>query len=460
MQQSRPLSYRELSHLVVGRYRAERGSRGPTPFFSGDLDQEVLGRAVWPARAAIQLEDRDGEFWVNAGSLSAVTPGAVLAVLPPVGEHDGEMALGYVRVTESTPSAAKVETWRYGGVGPVGLSGLPPGCRCKIVQRDLGDMRLRLSVIGSEAQGLSELNAAVRAAVVKLSADIASMVEIVPEDASPVATWAVRVVAPDEARQFGVDSEQPLVLLVQSDAPLAESEADAGGGAETAVTGASRNVVYARYAADQSGKLALLLERDLQKVFTWQNVWRIAGGVSDLPTSGESDITLDVDLARGAGADGSLRSTYLRPGQRIEIRVRNKGLDDYWVAMFFLDANMGIKQLFSGAIRSQTEFRPIKAKINGEPSGTEGIVLLAIPMREQKYQPDFSILEQPGMGLGLRALAPPEPPATSFGALLKAAATGKGGARGLELEAPDNPHVYSRSWITLPKQAPRDGRSE
>ena len=62
------LTYRELQSLLVGKYLAERGSRGPTPFVDGDLDREVLGRKRWPGRSAIRLQCKDDKLLVNAGA--------------------------------------------------------------------------------------------------------------------------------------------------------------------------------------------------------------------------------------------------------------------------------------------------------------------------------------------------------------------------------------------------------
>jgi|GEM_PF-843955 len=454
-QQKAPLSYRELSQAIIRRYRAERGSRGPTPFFAGDLDREVLGERTWPPGSQIFLEVQKDEYRITAGSLRGVTAGTILSVHSPQEDAEAGETLGYVRVVNSTPLDGVVESCDYRGREAMRLEPAHAGSVCRIVMRDLGNMRVRVSIRKSEeAHGANERLAA---AVSKLSAEIVPLVEWVSaEEDSAGADWQLQVVSAAEARRaYALTLPEPTLLLVQGDAGAIEPETEPSPGI-TAQPGSDPKVL-ARYAVNNEEALMQDLERDLQKIFTWRNIWRIAGNLGDSNSASESDIELEVRALGGRESGEPLRKTHLHAGQRIEVQIRNAGLDDYWVTLLFLDAQMGIQEWVSGAIRSQSTFRPLRARINGEPSGTEGIVLLASPLRVHKNQPDFSILLQEPLGTKARSrnfVSPP--PDTPFGNLLKAAATGKGGTRGLELEHEQNPLVLSWSWISVPTAATAD----
>ena len=75
-QRQSPLTYRELYQAVTAQYRSARGARGPVPFAEGDLEREVLGYNVWPARGEMLLTGGDSALTINAGELRGVTRGS------------------------------------------------------------------------------------------------------------------------------------------------------------------------------------------------------------------------------------------------------------------------------------------------------------------------------------------------------------------------------------------------
>src|SRR5207237_392459 len=108
-EQGKSLTYRELAHVLTSQYKAERGSRGPTPLVEGDLDREVLGLKRWPGRSSLVLKKHVDKMQVTAGALMGLTKGSVLAVHPPAGQPGGDKTvLGYVRVTAVNPGQADV----------------------------------------------------------------------------------------------------------------------------------------------------------------------------------------------------------------------------------------------------------------------------------------------------------------------------------------------------------------
>ena len=49
-----------------------------------------------------------------------------------------------------------------------------------------------------------------------------------------------------------------------------------------------------------------------------------------------------------------LRNPVLRDGQEMEFRLKNEGVEDLWVSLLYLDANLGIEQYWAGALRQGT----------------------------------------------------------------------------------------------------------
>ena len=145
--------------------------------------------------------------------------------------------------------------------------------------------------------------------------------------------------------------------------------------------------------------------------------------------------------------------THVPGGQWLEVRMRNEGLEDYWVTLLFAGADFSIDVWYSDSIRRGESFPPLRAPLDDATPGAEGFIVLAVPMRAEKNQPRFTILKQLALGEDdtgqLRAA-----PQTPFGELLNAAALG-GGTRNsnADLDAATNPSISTWSWVTVPRNA-------
>ena len=147
-QSEQKLTYRELGQAIVGRYRAERASNGPTPSFEGDLDREVLGLKQWPGRSKILLQKRSQGWGLNAGQLHGLTVGSIVAVYPPaISAVAGHEPTGYVKITGVTPISAEVEQCAYDKEPVVAASKLQEAMRCEIVERRMSEMRLQVRLV-------------------------------------------------------------------------------------------------------------------------------------------------------------------------------------------------------------------------------------------------------------------------------------------------------------------------
>ena len=448
--EDRPLSYRDLSQLVLGRYRAERGSRGPTPLFDINDNRPVLGITgkSWPQQKALTFEKHDDELRVIGGALRGMSPGCLLKLVGPASAEGVAKLLGYVRVKSATIATAVVEPCEYEGRPAVSLDDLPAIGRCEIVARDLGETRVKLRTRLSAEKSLEKQNELLSNCLSALSdeaRDLITKPQTADEDA-----WVLWLASQKEAREFGFELADASVLLVHSDVFGTASPQSARSIKEAIRT----KRPSARFAIEPAKVLAAQLENDLRRIFTWQCLWRFAaesaGSKSDRPA-----VTLEVAALKSAEdrtAGEVLRGSVLSPGQCLEVRVENPSDENQWVTVLFLGADYHIELFAADSVKSENKLTPFQVEIDDSSLGNEGLIVLSLPMSEYRQQPDFKFLEQTGLGSGSRALgANPAGLDTPFGRLMQTALRGKT-TRGPSAAAPDNAHFTSWTWITAPRR--------
>jgi hypothetical protein len=439
----------------VAGFQAVRGAHEPTPFCEGDLDREVLGLKVWPQRSQILLDQTGDKLRVTAGGLLGLTPGSILAVHPPVKDaRDPKTVLGHLKVLSVTPTAAEVEPCAFNKKPAVKAAELPKLATCSLLVQEIGDLRLKVAVgkgtgaDGKQASAVQQKRAAnLAAALQQLSEETKKLVLITPDAAA--AEWVLwldgdKVQLRQGDGRSSVDSKE--------DALAAKARAQGKGATRT---------IFGKYDADDPKAIAQGLDRDLVKIFTWQNVWRIAGAGKNEDADDSPSLKVEVVKLKGkATPDGTLDpAATVKPGQRIELRLKNEGYDDLWVTVLFLDANFGIDVFFSDGVKAQAALKPMRGTISKNSYGKEGFVVLAVPMKVQKNRPDFAFLEQSPLereevkSRGIRKRSAGEVAATPFERLMPAAAFGAPGTRSIERDVPTNPATLVRSWVTLPTAA-------
>ncbi len=448
-QSERKMTYHELAQTLVAHYRSERGARGPTPAFEGAMDREVLGVKEWPGRSEIVLKREKKKLFVEAGLLRGLTPGSVLAVYPPAAKK-GDTVVGHVRVTKATPERAEVEPCPAPDAkegSPAAPTGkLPELGRCKIVLRDLGEMRLKVAVHAATPADAADADR-VRAALGQIEPAVRELFAEVKDAA--VADWLLWVEQGQVRLRLGAGTDLgPKAKEVATGAPSAKVRAE-----------------YAGYATTDPKSLASQVGADLQTIYTWRNVWRVAGTAAS-PSAAASEQGLRVQVYRLAKDDKGDKLAGLLPvgapvvpppnpddGIPIRLALTNLGPQDLWVSVLFLDGDMGIQHVRSMPMKADKDLTvPLTGQIDSSTQGREGFVVLAVPQEVSPFQPNFKFLEQPGLSRD-KARGPQEkavPAAnTPFMNLMRAATIGKG-TRAFRQDAPSNPTIYSWSWITLP----------
>ncbi|QDU28299.1 Caspase domain protein [Anatilimnocola aggregata] len=441
-------TYRELGQAIVGRYRAERGTRGPTPNFAGDLDREVLGLRTWPGRSQMLLLKSAAGWGINAGELQGLSTGSILALFPP-GSGAEQLPSGYLRVTNVTPATAEIEPCEHNMVAALPEAKWQEAMRCEIVSRQLGDLRIKLCV----APAVAELQPITTIARNALSALSTSSAELVQATDDPAAPWQLLAVSPASAlRDYQLTIAQPMVLLIRQ-GEILPGRATPGG--ETKSVGR----VWQQYDPRDVAAFQEALAADIHKIFTWQNLWRIAGGHGT--ELADENSNLKVELASLAGADDKsggklLSQASVRPGDYLELRVSNEGANREWVTMVFLDADFRVVVLPTQQLNRAGGFdaalQPIVFQISPKASGPQSWLIIASSADANRLEPDFQFLAQSGLGRAARKPIVAERAGNSpFEALALAVAGKKGLFRGTVTPSDQNPSLILRSWtVTHP----------
>jgi hypothetical protein len=212
--------------------------------------------------------------------------------------------------------------------------------------------------------------------------------------------------------------------------------------------------VYGTYPTAEEKALVGALERDLPKVFKWENVWRVAGGVN--ATDGGETHGLELEVLKLKDENDPkgepLGDGLLRNEQELLFRAHNGGSQPLWLTAIYLDANLGIQVLYSAGINRGQKLKLAQATTTtkGGSVGLEGMVVFAIPQAALPVPPDFSMLEQEPLKVNERLIRGPRKGLDSpFERLLNQAAFHKG-TRGVDLGVRSTPAILTQSWVLVP----------
>lgn len=441
-QRRSPLTYGELAQLVASRYRADRRSRPPTAFVEGDLDREVLGLGVWPKRSDILLSQVAGatpKLMVSAGELMGLGIDGILAIHPPAGDARApDEVLGYTKVVGVDPFSARVEPIAFEQKPAVPSEVLPDRARCEVVARSFGDLRVKLSVIASDQRDRDAVRAALRVLPEQVGA------QVVEVDDSSRAEWWLQVHRGQVLLRHGPGRKPG------DDEPNKDdSEPEAQ--------------FYERYPLRDADRLSAGLSRDCQKIFKWQNIWRIAGSMGQDPSIERGPgLRLEVRTLKGPDdRDGKplVAKPIMKPGHWIEVQLFNDGRFDLWVTLLNLDARFGIQEIPIGSIKAGKSTRAERFEVTDDAFGIEGLVAFGVPIESSKDQPNFRFLEQQPLGKPqvielLRSAAPKTP----FGQLMANAAFGSQTRGPLRSQVAAEPQIVSAAWVTVPLESAKTTR--
>lgn len=373
------ISYRQLGQQVLQHYAA-LGMNSPTPMFEGTaLDAPVFGIEAGPAVLQWPLQVSRGELSIQAGTLNQFDVGAVFALLPSAAADVGEAA-GYLRASAQTPLSSVLEPLAYAGKAAPPPAALTAGRYVRLVDPNI---RLSLRVAlppwerryGDAPSAGSVQEQVARQVIDELRARPVPGIQIEWVDAGKEADVRLRL-ADNRLWLAGPDGEW--------------------------MTAGARQTHSISLAAPMAG-WAEKLHHSFQKIGKVTNLLRIASvlGSKDA-AAGARGLEVKAIIIRAAGGTRHSFDVATLPqvfdGDRIELVFRNlsKGMVD--VTALYIDSEYGITAMYPAA----GQINRIEAdasdsmtiEIGADTTGTERLLVFAVPARTQEPATDFSFLAQ------------------------------------------------------------------
>ncbi|WP_157604934.1 caspase family protein [Schlesneria paludicola] len=451
------LTYRELGNIVQKRYQKERGTRGPTPSFSGALDREILGQHEWRGRSQFTLKLQEGQWIVNTGELQGITTGSIFAVYPPAGTTSSETLVGHVRVVSASPTSVRVEPCEYDQRPAMPTETLTELMECKVVTRAVGDFRIRLA-LNAPHDDLKSLGIVAQKVVESVSAKISEFVEFVRADQQSQTDLELHAVTPREAEDlFHIKIPDVRILMTSPGELRGEPVARESCVASERPKGRVPHV-YQIYDPNDGALFRAALESDLLKFFSWRQLWRLSGRLAGSESSTSSDIKVELckiegpqDETGGKPFDGSSVDI----GQHLELRVKNESADRVWITLIFLNSNCLIDVLPAEQLNRLgsvgDSLQPFRFRVSSSRSGRQAWLVIASSAEIDRQQPDFRFLSQSGLGRSTKQISSGHRASTSpFESLVQAIAGQKQTFRGESLPATGAaPTLIMRSWNAI-----------
>ena len=397
-----PITYGELARRIQAEYLRDN-RRSPTPLVEGeDRDRTILGDKIWPGRSSILLCANGERLTIDAGALSGLTAGSVLAVRPPPGS--GDDVVGHVRIRDLGAYASTVEPCAFEKAPLVAT--LPDGGACAAVFVDVGDLQIRVAVDPVGADG-NPIWGAVRARLDELL-----------KRASVPGSLVKAVAEVDDAEWLLSDRDGAIAIFANGVGSKKDGEI---------------RVVPDKGDDEFAAELAAL-----NRIARAENLKRVAIGA--MPLGDEGRVRLAVKMAWQKAADRQDPVKWPAPtvpafdGDRLSISLKNPGKIAVDVTLLYVSRDCEIKALYPRRDGDLNRLRPgdavvLPLKFENDADGQEHLIAIAVP--GQGPTTDFTLLAQPKLPLARgdgveRSLKSP------LGRLLSRGMFGVGMTRGLD----------------------------
>lgn len=418
-------SYGDLGRALINRYQTD-GRRKPSPFWTGDLEREVLGLKSWPKQRPLFLNRKGEEMFVSGGQLAGLHAGAMLEVFAP-GDKEQTSPLGQVRVLSSNATSANVQrtdsstddTW-------------PENSLCQLLS-SAADTRVRLDLFALDESGLKSLADKRLANLIRKQA-VESGYQVGQEADDP--DWAFVVLQSSGDALLLPNQELDLLVTPDSESQMLEG------------------VPHARFNADtleDASKLLDQLTSEIEKIAKWNNLQRLIVAAQSQVSSGNS-----VSIEAYDTAGKTIANSQLRPGDIVELRATNTNLSrDYWYVIVQLNSNFGIGLVGGetgrgiGTLRHAPPNDPPKAqpiyrfRCGDSQPGSFGVVVIALDTRDHPHTPNYSFLRQDRLGSSTKRTVA-DPASTPFEKMLDATLWSPTQFR--SQQGLDKPQILSWTW--------------
>lgn len=430
-----PLSGREAVRRVWSGYERLGRLYGPVPLIEGgNVDRTFLGTAELPHVGWVRLK-RSGTKWrLNAGQLSGLTRGSVLAVCPATADPAQAEPAGYVEIVDCGTLASTVRPCGFED-HPVNEK-LPAEGLCRLAQLEYGELALKVAVDRSVEASRSEAES-LADQLGKESQKPEAMFQVVPNPEA--AQWVIRRGA-----------AQWLLLPTAAWRPVDPARVPPGA---------------PRIGFDPSERLAHAMATRLNGIARAQNLISIAAaalpgvGVAARTPAKKSDrVEVEVEMRQfrdKSDTEGRLvkeANPVFRAGDWIGWKIRNRGAPAD-VTLLFINSKLKVEALFpetdsQASARLTRDSRPLLVgpfDVTEDTVGPERIVTIAVRARGPLRI--FTMLAEPSL-VTARAEDRRGVLKTGLGALLERSqfgtARGLGGLGSSEL---DDCQVSLATWI-------------
>ena len=259
------------------------------------------------------------------------------------------------------------------------------------------------------------------------------------------AEWELCAVSPKSAAsRFQWHVAGPRLLLARvGESPVGDNKPT-----ETNATTIKQSRAYRSYDPKDEEAFRAALEADLLKIFTFQNLSRLASRECRNLADPSSDVKVEL-FHEGKLLVG--RSVVNE--QDLELRVKNDGTDRIWVTPILLRSNFEVHVLPTSQLNRPgsdgDELKPISFEVRSEQPGTQAWIVIASSAEMNKDEPDFRFLAQKSLGETPRVTAAHRASMSPFEAVTMAIAGQKGGFKGDIPISEKNPAMVVRSWETV-----------
>jgi hypothetical protein len=430
------MTYRELAQHVHQQY-TRWGRSYPTPMIEGtDCDRDVLGLKVWNGRSRSLLGMSElGEWTINAGAISGIRTGSVLAVYPPAGETNGENLVGHVKVISTGPLSSSVVPTSFSNFALV--ENLPVNGRCEVVRHDYGAMRLRVALTPQLSKADDSARHDALESLTQLSVSEGSLLTFVDDPTN--AQWLVHI-------------EDEKAYLVPSNGWLAASSQSTSAPPPT-------QPWLGPVLIDDN--LDDWLQDRLGRIARVQNLLQMAGPDGGI-TAEDNAINVVAEMVRYDPAKPNQpepvqwnEGRSVRSGDVVGFRVRNAGREPVDITLLFIDSTYGITAYFpqpgfAGDARLDAGKEFLSRRASVTPSaGLEHMLVIAVRSEPQRAPVDFTCLCQPSIEKAESTRGAQHGLESPLGKLFQNAVFARGGTRGLDRTLVDTHTIRLMSWRVL-----------
>lgn len=425
------MTYRDLAQRVHAEYLENLGRLGPTPLIEGtEQSRQVLDQATGPDQTHFVIERKAGDRYVlNAGRLHGLTKGAVLAVAPPAGKGDSQQTLGHVQVVKARAAESEATPVEY--ENSTLNTELPLAGSCRVVSIDFGDLALSVAVEGPED------DAALKAVRESLSQSADSPIRIASDPAQ--ADWLIRkqdggqiVLVPGAGWSATDEVAQPMFGPAPAD---------------------DKSVTWIR---ESLGRIARV--NGLLKVCGFSRSQKTRGWLDSLLGGKKCNVATElvrIDLDTGAEVPVDWKSDGLKlhDGDRLNLRITNKGTEAVDFSVLFIDSHFGITPLYPspGVVTDNRldvdgTFDVGPMNVDATSTGVEHLVVIATRAEGQPL--DWTWLSQPSIP-AIRGSGPADAAVeSSLGKLFQQAVFAQGATRGMKMADSEDVQLKVISWTT------------